>query len=96
MVVGVCTIHLRLPENQSLKGKRGVLKSVLARLHNQFNVSAAEVGENDLWQSAVVGVVSVSNDPAYTEGQLERVVRWIEEHRLDVTVEDYAIELLTA
>ena len=94
MVIGVCTIHLRLPESHSLKEKRGVLKSVLARLRNEFNVSVAEVGENDLWQSATIGAVAVSNDAAYVQGLLERAVHWIEDHRLDVTVEDYAIELV--
>ncbi len=94
MVVGVCTIELQLPGNSSLKGKRAVLKSVMARVHNEFNVSIAEVGDNDRWQSAVLGVAAVSNDPAYAEGLLRRVVQWIEENRLDVTLEDYAIELV--
>ncbi|MGQ9683497.1 MAG: DUF503 domain-containing protein [Anaerolineae bacterium] len=94
MAVGLCTIHLSLPESHSLKAKRGVLKSLLARLRHEFNVSVAEVGENDLWQSATIGVVAVSSDAAYVQGLLERTVHWIEVHRLDVTVEDYAIEML--
>ncbi len=94
MVIGACTIRLQLPESESLKGKRGVLKSAMARIRHEFNVSIAEVGDNDLWQSAVLGAAAVGNDPAYVEGLLRRVAQWIDEHRLDVTVVDYEIELL--
>lgn len=94
MVVGICTIRLDLPASESLKDKRSVLKSVMARVRNQFNVSIAEVGDNDRWQSAVLGVAAVSNDSAYAEGLLGRVVQWIEESRLDVTLVDYEIELV--
>jgi uncharacterized protein YlxP (DUF503 family) len=94
VVVGICTIELELPGNTSLKGKRAVLKSVMARVRNEFNVSIAEVGDNDRWQSAVLGVATVSNDPAYAEGLLNRVVQWIEGNRLDVTLVDYDMELV--
>ncbi len=94
MVVGACTIHLDLPGIGSLKGKRGVLKSLMARVRHEFNVSIAEVGDNDRWQAAEIGVVAVSNDPAYVHGLLTRVVQWIEGQRLDITVEDYQIEML--
>ena len=94
MIVGACTIQLHLSGIESLKGKRRVLKSLMARVRNEFNVSIAEVGDNELWQSAVLGVAAVSNDPDYVHGLLSRVVQWIEGHRLDVTVADYEIELL--
>lgn len=94
MVVGACTIHLDLPGIGSLKGKRGVLKSLMARVRREFNVSIAEVGEQDRWQAAELGVVAVSNDAAYVHGLLSRVVQWIEEQRLDITVQEYEIELL--
>lgn len=94
MVVGMCTIELQLPGIDSLKGKRAVLKSVMARVRHEFNVSIAEVGDNDRWQSAVLGVAAVSNEPAHVEGLLARVVQWIEETRLDVTLVDYEIELV--
>ncbi len=94
MVVGIGTIRLHLPNTGSLKGKRGVLKSLMARIRNEFNVSIAEVGDNDLWQSAVIGVAAVANDADYVQGLLSRVVEWIEGHRLDVTVVDYETELV--
>jgi uncharacterized protein YlxP (DUF503 family) len=60
MTIGTCTIELHIPGNGSLKGKRRVVKSIIARVHNEFNVSIAEVGNQDLWQSATLGVACVS------------------------------------
>ena len=92
MVVGVCTITLHLPGNGSLKGKRRVIKSILARLRREFNISAAEVDSHDNWQRVVMAVACVSTDTAHAHGLLERVVQWIEENRLDVQLVDYEIE----
>lgn len=94
MVIGVCTIHLDLPGCHSLKEKRRVLKSLLARVQNDFNVSVAEVGSNDAWQHAVLGVVSVSNDQGYVHRLLTKVVRSIERGRFDAQVADYEIEIV--
>lgn len=92
MHVGVCIIDLRLPGNSSLKGKRRVVKSMVTRITREFNVSVAEVEAQDLWQRAVLGVACVSSSAGYAHGQLERVVQWIETHRLDVELLDYQIE----
>jgi uncharacterized protein YlxP (DUF503 family) len=94
MHVGVCTIDLRLPGNGSLKGKRRVVKSIVTRITREFNVSVAEVEDQDLWQRAVLGVACVSSSGSYAHGQLERVVHWIESQRFDVELLDYQIELL--
>jgi len=56
MNIGVCKVKLRLPENLSLKGKRRVLKSITARVRNKFNVSVAEIDDNDLWQLSTLGI----------------------------------------
>jgi len=92
--VGLCTIIVRLPGNGSLKGKRSVLKSAMAHLRQEFNVSIAEVGSQDDWQQATLGMATVSSDQAYAHGLLERTVQWIEENRPDVEVVDYQIEWL--
>ena len=94
MHIGVCTIELRLPGNGSLKGKRKVIKSVVRRVGQQFNVSIAEVDAQNLWQRAVLGVACVSASSGYAHGQLERVVQWIETNRPDVELLEYHIELL--
>ena len=93
MVIGTCTIELHIPGNGSLKGKRRVIKSVIARVHNEFNVSIAEVDNQDLWQSAILGVACISNGPDYVHGLLTKVVEWIEHNRPDVQVVDYQIEI---
>jgi uncharacterized protein YlxP (DUF503 family) len=94
MVIGVCTLELNLPTAASLKDKRQVIKSVIARLRNEFNVSVAEVDRLDSWQSAVVAVVTVSGDREYTHGLLSRVALWVERNRLDCDLVDYEIELI--
>jgi uncharacterized protein len=94
MIVGVCRIQLRLPENHSLKGKRQVVKSLIARLHNSFDVSAAEIDDNELWQLASLGVACVSNSSAHTAEVLAGVLRFIETTRPDLELVDYETEIL--
>ena len=94
MIIGACTIELHLPGNGSLKGKRSVLKSMTSRLRREFNVSVAEVDLHDVWQTAVIGVVCVSNRQDYAHGLLAQVTQWIERYRPDVQLVDYEIEML--
>ena len=94
MNVGVCKITFRLPENLSLKGKRQVLKSITTRVRNKFNVSVAEVDNNDRWQLAAIGVCCVSNDKRYTNEVLSKVVDFMVNSRFEVEILDYEIEIL--
>ncbi len=95
MNVGVCKISLRLPENLSLKGKRRVLKSITTRVGNQFNVSVAEVDNQDLWQLATLGICCVSNNKRYTNEVLSKVVDFIAGSRFDAEMLNYEIEILS-
>lgn len=92
MFVAVCTIKLSLEGVGSLKEKRSIVKSVLARLPKQFNVAVAEVDAQDVWQTAVVALVTVGNDQGYLHGLLEKAVAWIEEQRPDAPIDTYSIE----
>jgi len=94
MIIGSLLLDIHIPTAHSLKEKRSVVKSVLQRLRNEFNVSTAEVGEQDRWQIAQLGVVCVSSDRRYAQEQLQAVVDWIYEHRPDVTISRAEIELL--
>lgn len=94
MTVGLCTVSLRLPENHSLKGKRQVLKSLIARLHNRFNVSAAEVGDHDSWQMATLGVSCVSTDERHANQVMASVIAFIRTERLDAEIVDVETEVL--
>jgi hypothetical protein len=95
MIIGICTIQLRLEGNHSLKGKRAQLKPLLARLHREFNVAAAEVGLNDDWESAVIGLAAIGNDRAHVDSVLQRAANWVENSHLDWQLVDYQIEILS-
>jgi uncharacterized protein YlxP (DUF503 family) len=94
MNVGVCRIELRLAENLSLKGKRRVLKSITTRVSNKFNVSVAEVSDQNLWQLATLGICCVSNNSRYTNEVLSKVVDFVVNSRFEVEILNYEIEIL--
>ena len=95
MHIGVCRLSLHLPEVRNLKAKRQVSRSLTARIRNQFNVSVAEVEDNDLWQRLTLGVTCVSNDSAHANEVLSRVVSFVESARDDLEVLDYDTEIIT-
>ena len=92
MNLGVCRLKLRLPENQSLKGKRKVLQSVISRVGSSYNVAIAEVDDQDTWQIATLGIACVSNDAQQNNRVLSKVVEHISQSRLDLEILDYEIE----
>jgi uncharacterized protein YlxP (DUF503 family) len=91
MVVAVLKISLSIPHAGSLKDKRRVLKSLKDRLRNGFNVSVAEIDDQDLWQTAKLGVAAVSESSAYVNGILSRIQDIISGFR-DVVVTDFELE----
>lgn len=93
MVVGVCGISLLIHDSQSLKDKRQVIKSLQEKVRNRFNVSVAEVGSNDVWQRAELGVAAVGNDRAFINSVIDKVVNFIEDlHVAEIT--DHRIEII--
>jgi uncharacterized protein len=93
--VGICKVRLRLPESLSLKGKRQVVKSLTARLKNKFDISVAEVQDNDLWQLATIGICFISNDKRFTNEVLSKTVEFVVNSQGDFEMLDYEIEILT-
>ncbi len=83
-----------LPENHSLKGKRQVVRSLTDRVRQRFNVSVAEVEDNDLWQRVTLGISCVSNDGSHANEMLSEVVGYIERDRGDLELLDYQVEIL--
>ena len=73
--IGVLTLELHIEGALSLKDKRHTVKSLKDRLRSKFNVAVAEIGYQELWQRALVSVVTVSGDHAYAEEVLQRVER---------------------
>ena len=94
MNIGICKINLRLPENSSLKGKRQVVKSITSRVSHRFNVAIAEVDDQDLWQSIVLGTCCVSNDKKHSNEILSSVVNFISGNCFEVEMLDYEIEII--
>ncbi len=82
MVVGVAKLSLRLPGNQSLKGKRKVIKSVCDRLRQRFNLAVAETAAQDLWQAGEVSIVAVGNQGRYINAKLDKAINFIEDLQL--------------
>ena len=77
MTVGIARLTLFLPASHSLKEKRMVIRRIKDRTRNKFNVSFAEVEENDVWQRAVLGVALVGNERRFVESALDEVVRFV-------------------
>ena len=94
MNVGVSRVSLRLPENMSLKGKRQVLKSIISRIRNKYNVSVAEVDDNDFWQLATIGICYISNNRRHTNQVLSNVVDFIIKSHFEIEILDYNIEII--
>lgn len=94
VIVGYCRMELYLAGVTSLKEKRSILKSMLARMRQRFNVSAAEVGKNDMHQAAVIAFATVSNSMRHVQETLDTVEHWVEETCHDVMVSAHEIEIL--
>ena len=93
MVVGVGLITFRLHECHSLKDKRRIVKTVIARLRNNFNASVAEVADNDVHQRAVIGFSLAGNDPALINSKIDKMFNLAEELGLAEVV-DTEMELI--
>jgi len=96
MNIGACRVRLRLPENESLKGKRQISKSIIERVKNRYNVSIAEVDNQDLWQLVTLGITCVSTSAPHANEVLSKVVDFIQKSRFDVEMIDYEVEIIHA
>ncbi|MBF0588665.1 MAG: DUF503 domain-containing protein [Magnetococcales bacterium] len=92
--VGLLEVRLDLPGLRSLKEKRGGVKGLLERIRHRFQVSAAEVGALDQWQTAHLGFALVGNETAHVQSRLQKVVAFIEDNGPGHLV-DYRLEMVT-
>ncbi len=88
-------IHLHLPICSSLKEKRGQIKPLIARLHREFNVSAAELDLQDKWQEAIIGCAMIGNNSAHLQQSLQSVAKWVHANWEDGQVIDEKIEIIS-
>jgi uncharacterized protein YlxP (DUF503 family) len=82
MIVGAAVVEIHVHESQSLKAKRGVVRSIAGRLRNRFNLSVSEVGGQGTWQRAVIGLSMTGSEEVLLRRALERAVTAIEEMNL--------------
>ena len=95
MYVATAQVTIRLFQSDSLKDKRQVTRSILARLRDKFEVSAAEVGGQQTWNLAQLGLACVSGDAKHAQEVIERAVTHIEQARPDLEVSDVTTDLIT-
>jgi uncharacterized protein len=94
MIIGISQITLHLPTSHSLKDKRQIIKSIMSRVRQQFEIAIAEVDEHDRWQIAMLGMSCVSNSSKHADEILGHVLRYIEETRPDVIVTNTETEII--
>lgn len=94
MAIALLTLELYIPLAESLKDKRGVLQSTIARLRRDFNVSVCEADAQDDWTRSVLEVVCVSANAQVAHRQLQHVANHVEGWRLDAQLVDYTIEMV--
>lgn len=93
MVVGVCQLALRFHDCRSLKEKRQILKSVIGKVKNRFNISIAEVGGHTFWQKADVGIAVIGTDNAFVNSVIDKVLDYIDGLHLAEII-DHDVEFL--
>jgi uncharacterized protein YlxP (DUF503 family) len=77
-VIGTLKLSLYIHDNHSLKEKRKVVKSIVAKVQKRFNTSIAEVGSNDKWQMIELGISAVGNDRRFVNSILDNVLSYID------------------
>jgi len=95
MNVGICRIKFHISESRSLKDKRRIVKSVVSRLRNQYNISIAEVDDQDLWQLVTLGISCVSNQSQHIDETLSKVMSFIINNYPELEIVDHQTEILS-
>ncbi|NPA12438.1 MAG: DUF503 domain-containing protein [Aquificae bacterium] len=87
--IGNVVLDIHIPFSSSLKEKRMVLKSIKEKLKAKFNVAVAEVGNQDLWQSAVLVITTVAPEKGQAEKVIDTVVNFVESHFPEIYINVY-------
>ncbi|MGB5824044.1 MAG: DUF503 domain-containing protein [Proteocatella sp.] len=78
MIIAIGTVKIHTPWVHSLKEKRMVVKSICAKVRNKFNVSIAEIDEQDIHQITVLGFAGIAGDKAQGDSIIDNVINFIE------------------
>lgn len=93
MVIGVLELDMRLFSPHSLKNKRSLIRGLISRIRNNFNVSVSEIGYQDLWQRTLVGVALITGERSFAQRVLSKIIRFVEKER-DISLIDSKMEVL--
>ena len=94
MNAGIFKIKIHIPENHSLKEKRRIVKSLMSRLRNQYNISIAEVDDHDLWQMATLGISCISNSNNHVDQTINNIIKYIEQNYPELEIVNHEIEIM--
>ena len=95
MNAGICKIKLHLLGSHSLKDKRRTVKSIISRLRSQYNISVAEVDDQDLWQLVTLGIACVSNHNQHVDEILSKVTNFIVQNYPELEIIDRETEIMS-
>lgn len=93
MIVGTCKVYFSADWVCSLKEKRMIVKSIIDKTKNKFNVSVAEIENQDVHRSVVIGFVCVTNETHHANSMIDNVLNYMEKIT-DAVVDDIVIEIL--
>lgn len=80
MIIGICTCEIFIFNSNSLKSKRSVVKSIIEKSKNRFNISIAEVGDNDKWQKSIIAFSTISNEQKVVEETMDIVINFFDSY----------------
>ncbi|KXB71871.1 MULTISPECIES: DUF503 domain-containing protein [Peptoniphilus] len=80
MIIGICTCEIFIFNANSLKSKRSVVKSIIEKSKNRFNISIAEVGDNDKWQKSIIAFSTISNEQKVVEETMDKVINFFDSY----------------
>ncbi|MDQ7056087.1 MAG: DUF503 domain-containing protein [Persephonella sp.] len=89
MIIGSIVFECYIPYSNSLKEKRMVVRSLKEKLKSKFNVSVSEVGNQEMWQSAQIAVVTVAPDQKQVEKVMQNVINFVENSFPDLYINVY-------
>lgn len=80
MIIGICTCEIFIFNANSLKSKRSVVKSIIEKSKNRFNISIAEVGDSDKWQKSIIAFSTISNEQKVVEETMDKVINFFDSY----------------
>lgn len=91
MYIGICQLQLNIFDCHSLKEKRQITRSLMAKIKNQFNLVVAEVDHHDHYQMATLGAVTINTEAEHCRQLLDKLLEFVQDQQGDFILSDHAI-----